>query len=72
LEEVAVRAGQEVLMGVDDNILLIVGKPHGILDQQLSPHAAQLLNVIINFTLFYYIIVYFFKLGPYSHYFISS
>ncbi len=54
------RADKEVFMEVDDNILLIVGKPHGILDQQLTPHATQLLNVIFNFTLFYYIRVYFF------------
>jgi hypothetical protein len=32
LEEVAVRAGYKVLVKVDNNILLIVGNPQGILD----------------------------------------
>jgi hypothetical protein len=32
LAEVAVHAGCEVLMEVDDNILLIVADPQGILD----------------------------------------
>jgi hypothetical protein len=32
LKEVAVQAGQKVLMEVYDNILQIVGDPQGILD----------------------------------------
>jgi hypothetical protein len=32
LEKVAVRAGHDVLMEVDDNISLIVGDPQGILE----------------------------------------
>jgi hypothetical protein len=36
-EKVVVRAGHEVLMEVDDNILLSVGDPQGILDLQLRP-----------------------------------
>jgi hypothetical protein len=47
LEEVAVPAGHTVLMESDDNILLIVGDPHGILDQQLRPHTMTLLNIIV-------------------------
>ncbi len=38
MEEVAVHAGREVLMEVDDNILLIVGDPQGISVEQLRPH----------------------------------
>jgi hypothetical protein len=33
LEEVAVHAGHQVLMEVDDNSVLIVGDPHGIKGQ---------------------------------------
>jgi hypothetical protein len=33
LEVVALRAGLEVLMEVNNNILLIVGKPRGFLDE---------------------------------------
>jgi hypothetical protein len=47
LEEVAVRAGHEVSMKVDDNILLIVGDPQGILDQQLRTKQICILNIII-------------------------
>jgi hypothetical protein len=47
LEEVAVHAGHEVLMEVDDNILRIVSNPQRILVQQLRPHAINLLNIII-------------------------
>jgi hypothetical protein len=46
-EEVVVRAGHEVLMGVDDKMSLIGGAPKGILDQQLKPHLIQLLNITI-------------------------
>ncbi len=34
-------------MGIDDSILLIVGKPQGIFNQQLRPHAINMLNIII-------------------------
>jgi hypothetical protein len=37
-EEVAVWAGHEVLMEVDDNSALIVSNQWGILSQQLRPH----------------------------------
>ncbi len=48
------RAGREVLMKVDDNILLTVGNLQRILDQQLKPHQFHIvyffciLNNIIN------------------------
>jgi hypothetical protein len=32
-------------MEVDGNILLIVGDPRGILDQQLSPHPFYLFDI---------------------------
>ncbi len=48
LEEVTVHAGHKVLMEVDDNTLLIIGNPRGILDQQLRPHGINLLNIIIT------------------------
>jgi hypothetical protein len=38
LEEVAVGAGHKVLMEVDDNILLLIDNPQGILHHQLRPH----------------------------------
>jgi hypothetical protein len=47
LEEVAVRAGHEVLMDVKNNCALIVGDPQGILNYQLKYHPIHLLNVII-------------------------
>jgi hypothetical protein len=31
---------------VDDNSVMIVGDPQGILEQQLRPHPINLLNVI--------------------------
>jgi hypothetical protein len=46
LEEVAVRAGCKVLLEVDESILLIVGDPQQILDQQLGSHPISLLEVI--------------------------
>ncbi len=52
------RAGHEVLMEFNDNILLIVGNRQGILDQQISPHPIGLLDSIfiiiitMNFILF--------------------
>ncbi len=49
LEEVAEHAGIKVLMEVDDNGALIVGKSHGILNQQLLPHPIDVfkINMII-------------------------
>jgi hypothetical protein len=47
LEEVALLVGHKVLMEVD-YISLIVGKPHRILDQQLSPCLFQLLDIVIK------------------------
>jgi hypothetical protein len=40
-------SGHEVLMEVDDNILLLVSDPRGILDQQLRPRSIQLLNITV-------------------------
>ncbi len=34
-------------MEVDDNSLLIVGNPQGILEQKLRPHPSDYLNIII-------------------------
>ncbi len=34
-------------MEFDDNILLIVGDPQWILDEQLRPHMIHVLNIII-------------------------
>jgi len=48
MEEVAVHGGRKVLMEVDDNILMIVGDPRGILDEQLRPRLIHLLNNIIT------------------------
>jgi hypothetical protein len=48
LEEVAMRAGHEVLKEFDDNILLIVGDPQEILELQLRPHPIHLLNITTN------------------------
>jgi hypothetical protein len=42
-----VHTGYKVMLEVDGNILLIVGDPQGILDQQLGPRAIHLLNIII-------------------------
>ncbi len=56
LEEVAMSADYKVLMEVDDNILLIVGNPQGILGQQVRPYPIHLLNdiiIIIIITVFY-------------------
>jgi hypothetical protein len=47
LEHAVVCVGLEVLLEVDDNILLIVGDPQGVLDQLLRPRPIQLLNVVI-------------------------
>jgi hypothetical protein len=48
VEEVAVRAAQEVLIQVDDNILQIVGNPQGTSDHHPRPHHICLLNIINN------------------------
>jgi hypothetical protein len=47
IKEVAVCAGRKVSMEVDDNILLIVGDPQLIFDQQLGPRQIHLLNTTI-------------------------
>jgi hypothetical protein len=44
MEVVPVRAGHEVLMEVDNNMLLIVGDPQGILEKHLKPHPINLLK----------------------------
>jgi hypothetical protein len=52
LEEAAVRAGHEVLIGTDDNSALVTGDPQGILGQQLSLCPFYLLNInIISYLL---------------------
>jgi len=38
LEEVSVRAGHDAMMEVDDNSVLIVGDPQGILGQHFRHH----------------------------------
>jgi hypothetical protein len=43
-EEVGVYADHEVIVEVDDNIVLIVGNPQGILGQQLRPCQIHSLN----------------------------
>ncbi len=45
-EEVAVRAGHEVLIEVDDKISPIGGAPKGILDQQLKPPLIQYYHIL--------------------------
>jgi hypothetical protein len=47
LEEVAVRAGHEVLLEVDDHSALIVGDPRGILGQQFRPQPIHFLSIIL-------------------------
>jgi hypothetical protein len=41
-------------MDVDNNNMLIVGNPEGILDQKLSLHPIHLLNIILNLLVLYY------------------
>ncbi len=51
LEEVAVRAGNEVLVEVDDNCTLIVGNAQGILGWLLrvwSIHSSNMIIIIIT------------------------
>jgi hypothetical protein len=47
-EEETVRVGNKVWMEVDDNMLLIVADPQGIIEKQLMPHPTSIL-------LFYYL-----------------
>ncbi len=47
LLEAAVCGDHKVLMEVDNNILLVVVHPHGIICQQLRPRPIHLLNIII-------------------------
>ncbi len=54
LEQVTMRAGRKVLMYVDNNILLIVGDPQGILNQKLRPRPIHLLNIKKLFHLIYH------------------
>jgi hypothetical protein len=53
LKEVAVQAGLELLMVVDDKIAPIVSASQGILDQQLRPRPIHLLNIIFNLKYLY-------------------
>jgi hypothetical protein len=43
-----VYAGHEVSTEVDDNTLLIVGDPRGILDQQLRSRPINISNIIFG------------------------
>ncbi len=55
LEDVVGRAGLEVLAEDDQYISLIVGDPHGVLDQQLRPRTIHFLNTFIISILINYI-----------------
>jgi hypothetical protein len=58
LEEIAVRAGHEVLMEVGSNFSLTVFDPQGILNKQLRPYPFHVLNMIIfkiNYLKLYFI-----------------
>ncbi len=48
--EVGVRADHEDLMKVDDNSVMIVGNPYGILGQLFRLHPIQSLNTIFILT----------------------
>ncbi len=61
LKQVDASAGRELLMEVDDNILLNVGDPQGILNWELRHHQIYLLNVMI-INLIKYIKLYVIKL----------
>ncbi len=56
LEEVAVCAGQEVLMIVDFYFTDCGGDPWGILGQKLRPHLIHLPNLIVIILISYIII----------------
>ncbi len=58
------HAGHKALVEVDDNILLIVDDPQGILDQKLRPRPINLLNIVI--ILFSYFKLYIIKTLNYS------
>ncbi len=47
LEEVAVCAGQKVLMKAEDSSALIIGDSREIWCQQLRPHPIRILNIVI-------------------------
>jgi hypothetical protein len=47
LEEVTLSLSHDILMEVDDNVLLIVGDPQGILDQHLRLCQIHFLNIIL-------------------------
>jgi hypothetical protein len=47
-DEVGERAGHEVLMEVDDNILRFIGDPRGILGKQLRPRPIHSLIIASN------------------------
>jgi hypothetical protein len=53
LKEAAMSAVDKVLMEVNNNILLIVVNPQGILNQHVGPH---LINITI--TLYYVLLIY--------------
>ncbi len=53
LVDIAVPAGHKFLMEVDNNILLIVGNPQGILKQQLKPPQSQSTYKILILFLIY-------------------
>ncbi len=57
LEEVAVRAGHEVLIQVDDNISATVGDPRGNLDQFLRSRQIQLIMIIVIKLKIIYVII---------------
>jgi hypothetical protein len=46
-EEITVGACYKLMMVVDNNILMIIGDPQGILDLQLKPNLIPLLNGFI-------------------------
>ncbi len=53
LKEVTGRVGYKVLMEVDNNILLIIGDPLGILVQEHRPQPVHILNIIITILINY-------------------
>jgi hypothetical protein len=55
LDEVAVRSGDKVLMEVGYKVLLIVGDPQGILDEQLSTAQFKYLLLLLLLSLLLFI-----------------
>ncbi len=47
LEEVVAHADHEVLMEIENNSVMIVGDPQGILGMQLRPYPIHISNVIV-------------------------